>query len=96
LSLNAIAARVGWDKTRLSKYENDHIGMSVSVIAQIARAMDLSPLAVIIDCLRCAHPDLTSESSKAGTLLNRLADEAKADHNARAAQRRKPKATGQL
>jgi transcriptional regulator with XRE-family HTH domain len=75
LSLNDLAGRLGWDKGRLSKIENGHLALTLSVIEKIAEALDQSPLSIVVACLRERYPDLASRNSKAGRILDDLTRE---------------------
>lgn len=75
LSLLDLATRLGWDKSRLSKYENDHLALSMPVIEEIAKALGVPPLVVVFDCLKQRYPALASPTSKKGRLVQQLVDE---------------------
>jgi len=75
LSLTELADRLGWDKGRLSKYENNQLGMSRVVIEQIANALGLESLYVHIECLKVHYPHLRRPNSKLGVLLDQLVNE---------------------
>lgn len=73
LTLQGLAERVGWDRGRLSKYENNRLGLSISVIEEIARALGEPSLAVVLLCLKQRYPELSN--SKAGKLVEQLVEE---------------------
>src|SRR5262245_3808580 len=74
LALEALADRLGWEdgKGRLSKYENDRLGLSLPVIEEIARALGKRAEPIVLECLKARYPALASERSTAGRLLNQL------------------------
>ncbi len=72
LSLRELADRVGWDKARLSKYENDQLGLSLPVLEEIARALGQRPEVVVLYCLKHRYPSLSVEGSETGDLLDTL------------------------
>lgn len=69
LTLDELADRLDWDKSRLSKYENNKLGLSLDAIEKIAVALRLRAEPVILRCLQCRYPALSSPRSKAGKLL---------------------------
>jgi transcriptional regulator with XRE-family HTH domain len=73
LSLEDLADRLGWDKGRLSKYETDRLGLSISIIEEIARALGRRPEVVALYCLKQRYPKLSS--SEVGCLLDSLVEE---------------------
>ncbi|HKQ46806.1 MAG TPA: helix-turn-helix transcriptional regulator [Phycisphaerae bacterium] len=75
LSLDDLAGRLDWDKGRLSKYENDQLGLSLDVIEQIAVALDQRAEPVILRLLQHRYPSLASPRSKVGRLLREAVDE---------------------
>lgn len=72
LSLAELAEKVGWDKGRLSKYENNHLGLSLSVIDEIAAALGLASTTVLISCIKHRYPHLSRPRSRVGKLLDQL------------------------
>ena len=74
LSLQELADRVGWDKGRLSKYENNHLALALPAIDTIARGLDLAPAVVVYNCLKHRYPALTLAESESGPLVKALVD----------------------
>ena len=72
LSLQELADRVGWDKSRLSKYENNRLALALPAIDAIAHGLDLAPAAVVYHCLKHRYPALTLADSESGQLLSQL------------------------
>lgn len=72
LSLTEFANLLGWDKGRLSKYENNQIGLSSAAIEHIAHGLGVEPLYVHIECLKAHYPHLRRSNSKLGSLLDQL------------------------
>jgi transcriptional regulator with XRE-family HTH domain len=68
-----VASRLGWDKTRLSKYENGRLQMSIRVIEEIATALGFKPEAVILELLTVRYPSL--KRTKAGKLTTQLLEQ---------------------
>ena len=75
LSLQDVATRIGWDKSRLSKYETNRLDLSIEVIEQIAQALGHPPLFVVLKCLKHRYPELGSRRSKLGRLLDSVVRE---------------------
>ena len=78
LTLQDLADRInqeGWDRSRLSKYETNKLGLSLPVIEEIAAALGYPPLFVVLHCLKHRYPDLKRLGSKAGRLLESLVRE---------------------
>ena len=72
LSIRALASQLHWDKSRISKYENNAIAMSTDVIEKLAGAFGLPPLALLLRCIRHVHPELKDADNEAGLLLTRM------------------------
>jgi len=72
LSVQQLAERIGWDKGRLSKFENNKLALSLPVIEKIARALEMSPAAIVLRCLKVRYPYLAAERSEIGKLLDKL------------------------
>lgn len=73
LTQTELAERLGWDKTRVSKYENGRLQMSVAVIEEMAAAMGYRPEVVIIEILSDRYTSL--KKSAAGKIVSRLLNE---------------------
>lgn len=78
--MGALARRIGWDKSRLSRYENSQVGLSVDAIEQIAQALELPPLVVALRCLKHIYPALSDPTKKPGKILERVVAEVLAEH----------------
>jgi transcriptional regulator with XRE-family HTH domain len=72
LSLTALADRIGWDKSRLSRYENNQVAVSVDDIDKIATALKVSPLVVTVQCLKHLYPALADPKAETSKLLDRV------------------------
>jgi len=81
LSLDALAGRIGWDKGRLSRYENDRVGLSTGAIEHIAQGLELPSIVVLVHCLKHIYPALAEANSPKGKLLDRLVKEVLSDQN---------------
>ena len=75
LSLAALSEKVGWDKSRLSRYENNQVAVSVDAIEKIADALEMSPLVATLYCLRTVYPILADPSNEPSRLFGRLTEE---------------------
>lgn len=73
-SQSELAKRIGWDKSRLCKYETNQLGMTAEVIEAIARALGHHPLHVIMRCLTLRYQALNS-NSQIGRLARSLIKE---------------------
>lgn len=71
--LNELALSLGWDKGRLSKYENGRLAVSLPVLEEIAVGLGLRPEVVVFRCMKHLYPKLSG--SEAGTLLETLIHE---------------------
>jgi transcriptional regulator with XRE-family HTH domain len=67
LSLSDLAQKMGWDKGRLSKYENDGLGLSAQTIEKIATALNFNPEVLLLKCLQHKYPRLAE--AKTGKLI---------------------------
>jgi transcriptional regulator with XRE-family HTH domain len=74
-SLAQMAERLGWDKGRLSRYENNRVGISRKVVEEIARALGKPPEVVMLYCLQHTYPQLSLDGSDIGRLLRELVSE---------------------
>src|SRR6266851_5093844 len=72
LSQKQLADELGWDKGRLSKYENNHLSLSLRVLDRISQALGQPNEKVILLCFRKMYPDLTLPESEIGRLLETL------------------------
>ena len=70
LSLSEMAKRLDWDKGRLSKYENNQLGISLSVAEEIAKVLKKRPETVVLLCLKEHYPKL--KKSETGEILDAL------------------------
>jgi transcriptional regulator with XRE-family HTH domain len=73
LSLTELANRVGWPKSRLSKYENNGLAVSLPVLDEIAKHLEVRPDVLVLYCLKQKYPRLGS--SKVGRLLDAIVHE---------------------
>ncbi len=73
MSLNDLAEKLGWDKGRLSKYENSQLGLSYEVLNDIAKALGRRPEQLAVMCLKEAYPKL--RTSEVGKLLDKAVKE---------------------
>jgi len=78
-SLAALAERVGWDKSRLSRYETNQVAMSLDTIGKIANGLELPALVVLIKCLKHVYPDLRRRHGRASKLLDEVAQQVMRD-----------------
>jgi transcriptional regulator with XRE-family HTH domain len=72
LTLPQLAARLGWDKARLSKYEMGKRSMSLSVMEEIAAKLGQDPEVLILYLLKHRYPRLAEEDSELGNLVTEL------------------------
>jgi len=69
-SQSELSKRLGWVSGKLSKYETNHLALSLTVIEEIARALEQRPDVVVLFCLQHRYPELGT--SKVGSLLEAL------------------------
>jgi len=69
-SQDELSERLGWASGKLSKYETNHLSLSLEVIEEIAGALEQRPDVVVLYCLRHRYPELGT--SKVGSLLEAL------------------------
>ena len=74
LSLEQLADRLQWDKGRLSKYENNRLGVTLDVIEQIAVALGHRAEPIVLKCVQHLYPALASNRSRVGRLLQSAVD----------------------
>jgi len=74
LTLSALADRIGWNRSRLHKYENNDLALSFEAIEELARGLGQPPLALVLECLRFRFPQLRDEKSKTAKLLRQLVE----------------------
>ena len=74
MTLEGLARKLNWNKGRLSKYENDRLGMSLSVLDKIAKALGEWTEVLVLLCLKQQYPKLSRPDSEAGQLLDALVD----------------------
>ena len=79
VSLNALSKKIGWNKSQLSRYENNQIGITNEAIEKIAQGLELPPLYVLFNCLKQIYPDLSEPTHKAGKLIESLIKELHAE-----------------
>jgi len=65
-----MSMRLGWVSGKLSKYETNHLALSLNVIDAIAKALEQRPDVVVLYCLQHRYPDLGK--GKIGSLLEAL------------------------
>jgi len=70
LSQSEMSMRLGWVAGKLSKYETNHLALSLEVIEEIARALKQRPDVVVLYCLQYRYPSLGT--SEVGSLLEAL------------------------
>ena len=72
ISQTQLAASLGWNKSQLSRYENDRVALSLEAIEKIALALGERPEIVVLHCLKHRYPQLSSQGSVVGELLDEL------------------------
>lgn len=70
LSQAELAKQIGWDRSRLCKYESNDLALSIPVIEEIATALGHRPESVVLLCLKQRYPGLGG--SQVGELLDEL------------------------
>lgn len=71
-SLADVAGELGWDKGRLSRYENDQRALSLPVIEELAPVLGETPEAIVLACLKHRYPRLARPNSKVGRAVEGL------------------------
>jgi transcriptional regulator with XRE-family HTH domain len=79
LTLMALADKLGWNKGRLSRYENNQVGLSTDAINEISKALNIPSPIVLILCLKQIYPALSDTNSKTAKLLDQLSEAIKAE-----------------
>ena len=74
-TLQAAADRLRWHKSRLVKYENNRLGLSLAVIEELAGVYEVPPLVIAFRCLQHVYPALQSPRSKPRGILENLIKE---------------------
>jgi transcriptional regulator with XRE-family HTH domain len=75
LTLQQLATRMGCTRGSISKYENDRLAISLSVLEQIATALGVRPEVILLAYLRHRYPALAKSKSKVGRLLDEVVHE---------------------
>jgi transcriptional regulator with XRE-family HTH domain len=70
LTQSGLAERLGWDRSRVHKYENDERDLNLPAIEDIARALGQRPEVVTLYCLKQRYPKIAG--SEVGGLLDDL------------------------
>jgi transcriptional regulator with XRE-family HTH domain len=70
ISLRELALRLGWDRGRLSRYENNDLALSLDALSQIATALGERPEVVVFECLRALHRNL--DNSPLGKIVGSI------------------------
>jgi len=70
LSQAELSRRLGWAAGKLSKYETNHLALSLEVIEEIARVLEQRPDVVVLRCLQHRYPALGT--SEVGRLLEAM------------------------
>ena len=73
-TLEEFADRLGWDRSRLWKYENNKLGLSIDVLEHVARVTGQRAELLAFRCLQQRYPNLRSSRSEVGRLLNRAVE----------------------
>ena len=72
LTLPEAAERLGWNKSRLSRYETNKTALSDDAICAIARALELEPEYLLLQCLKVRFPKLADTSRQPGALVSEI------------------------
>jgi transcriptional regulator with XRE-family HTH domain len=86
LTLESLAERAGMEKSQLSKYEANKVGLSDEKLATLAKALGIPPETLAYECLIEIKPNL--KSRPIGRLLGTLAQ--KHQKSQSAAKKRRP------
>lgn len=70
VSIRELADRLGIDRGRLSKIENDGLALSMTTLESIAKALQVRPEALAMKCLELRFPGL--RTTQAGKLMTTL------------------------
>lgn len=68
LSQSDLAAKIGWDKTRISKLETGKLDLTLNAIERIAPALGEHPAVFALACLENEFPELSK--TKQGKALD--------------------------
>lgn len=69
MTLAEVAERLGWDKSRLSRYETDSVALSAETIIEIAGALRIHPEQLLFECLKLKFPRLADTGTQLGALF---------------------------
>jgi transcriptional regulator with XRE-family HTH domain len=72
IGLNELAKKLSWDKSRLSKYENNKVALTLDAIEQIAKGLEIPSPVIVIRFLKKLHPILSDPKNKESKLLDQL------------------------
>ena len=74
LTLPQLAEQLGWNRSRLSRYENNETAMSLEVLSAIARKLHIEPEYLLLQCLRATFPKLADADTEVGALVSQIID----------------------
>lgn len=80
-SLRRLEDASGISRGLLSRYENNLVNIEFDTLTKIAKALDVSPLMIIMEWLKQKQPELKDVNSKAGKLLSELSEELSRESN---------------
>lgn len=80
-SLRRLEDASGISRGLLSRYENNLVNIEFDTLTKIAKALDVSPLMIIMEWLKQKQPELKDVNSKAGKLLSELSKELSRESN---------------
>jgi transcriptional regulator with XRE-family HTH domain len=72
LSLSELTSRLKWDKSRLSRIENELVTPTLSDLEEIALAIRQDPVVVLLYCLRKRYSTLVLSGSEIGIVVDDL------------------------
>ena len=72
LTLEAVSEPLGWDRSRLYRYETGERTLYLSDVIKIAEALGLHAADVVVACLKDRYPSLRKRNSADARMLNEM------------------------
>jgi transcriptional regulator with XRE-family HTH domain len=74
IGLNELSEKLNWNKSRLSKYENNKLALTLDAIEQIAQGLGIPSPVIIIRFLKKLYPALSDPKNTESKLLDQLSE----------------------
>jgi transcriptional regulator with XRE-family HTH domain len=72
MGLNELAKKIKWNKSRLSRYENNQLSLTLDAIDQIAKGLQIPSPVLVIRFIKKLYPILSKPGGSETKLLDEL------------------------